>query len=288
MPSNARCTLILAWTICLLPLTVIRGATQELPFLIGEKLSYLISWSFIPAGRATLEVIPAQDNDPAGSTYHFTMTAHTLPAVAWIYPYREKIHSYVAEGLEHGIMYTKSQESGHPRDIAVRFDWRAGTAQYSNFGQTESPIPVPPGTLDPLSALYFIRTQQLTSHVTLERAVSDGKKISLGKAKFLSKETLAIRGKTYQTIKIEPDLRDVKGVFEKSPGAAMYIWLTDDNNKILVKLKSEVRVGSFVAELIEEESVMPEASEPGRAGNAIPASRQTQPPETMGNNSSTP
>ncbi|MBA3014450.1 MAG: DUF3108 domain-containing protein, partial [Desulfobulbaceae bacterium] len=276
-------------SLCLLPLTIVNSVAQEFPFQKGEKLSYLISWSFIPAGRATLEIAHQQDGDPAGAGYHFIMTAHTLPAIALIYPYQERVDSYTTGDLRHSLKYKKMQESRHTRDIVVRFNWTTNTAQYSNFGQTENPISVPAETLDPLSALYYIRSQQLSPPFTVEHPVTDGKKLSLGKAKFLNKESITIRGKTYQTIKIEPDLRDVKGVFEKSPGASMYIWLTDDSRQILVKLKSKVVVGSFIAELIEEDSVLPRDVHPlDKKGDANTGVQPDQPPESMGSNNNAP
>lgn len=225
----------------------------DLPFQQGERLSFQITWGIIPAARVTLEVKPVE---PAGSVaaYHFILEAQTLPVIDLIYHYRERVDSYVTAGVQESLLYKKVQESRHPRDIVVQFDWDQGVARYTNFGEAIPPIPIRPGTLDPLAALYYIRTQALRGEFDLEQWVTDGKKLSRGQARFMQRETLSIHGKTYQTIKIEPDLREVTGVFEKSPEAKMFIWLTDDEQKLLVKLKSKVRVGSFVAELLAEES----------------------------------
>lgn len=255
------------------------------PFHAGERLVFQIYWSFIPAAHVTLEVAPPAEegfnkielaaNDgigqkvqradcalvesaARGAAYHFILTARTLPVVDLIYKYRERVESYAAGNVQRSLLYKKVQESHHPRDIVVLFDWQKGVAQYTNFGEAIDPIVIQPGTLDPLAALYYIRTQMLGDTVSLERWVTDGRKISRGKASFVQRETISLQGKTYQTIKIEPDLSDVKGVFEKSPGAKLYIWLTDDDRKMLVKVKSKVKVGSFVAELLEQESVIPE------------------------------
>jgi len=248
-----------------------------IPFQEGERLSFQIYWSFIPAAHVSLEVVPVErglngipvqpqqglnrapaEDGGSSAAYHFVLTATTLPVVDLIYKYRERIDSFAADNVQHTLLYKKVQDSSHPRDIVVQFDWDKGVARYANYGKASSPIPIQPGTLDPLAALYYIRTQALNGEFKLEQWVTDGKKLSRGQARFIQKETLSIQGKTYHTIKIEPDLQDVGGVFEKSPGAKMFIWLTDDERKILVKLKSKVIVGSFVAELIEEESVIPE------------------------------
>jgi hypothetical protein len=241
-------------TLCLLCLAASAQAEERaIPFRKGEFLSYQISWSFIPAGRATLEVAASSDRE-LDAAHHFIMTAKTLPALDLIYRYRERVDSWVATNVHHSLQYKKVQESSHPRDSIVRFDWHKLTAQYSNYGKTNEPIAIQPGTLDPLSALYYIRMQFPHCESPLEQWVTDGSKLAKGKALLLTRETITIRGKGYRTIKIEPDIHEVKGVFEKSPGAKMHIWLTDDDQKILVKLQSKVRVGSFVAELIEEES----------------------------------
>jgi hypothetical protein len=52
---------------------------------------------------------------------------------------------------------------------------------------------------------------------------------------------------------LEPDLEHIGGVFEKSKNAKLMVWVTADEARIPVKVKSEVIVGSFVAELIKVE-----------------------------------
>ncbi len=255
LPVRAVLLCLAVWPLALCQSA--QAGLATLPFLKGERLSYQISWSLIPAARLDLEVAPEEDIGQ-GAAYHFILKARTLPVVDLIYKYQERIDSYVTANVQHTLLYKKWQESSHPRDIVVQFDLDKGVARYSNYGKAREPIPIQPGTLDPLAALYYIRATLSSSQVDLERWVTDGKKLSMGKARFIEKETLTIFGKTYQTIKIEPDLHEVGGVFEKSPGAKMFIWLTDDDQKTLVKFKSKVIVGSFVAELIIDESVIPD------------------------------
>ena len=232
------------------------GAAAATPFARGERLAYRISWAFIPAGEAVLAVAPDR---PPGGGWHFVMTARTLPAIDLLYRYRERIDSYVTAGLTASIEYRKVQESSHPRDIVVRFDTGEQLARYSNYGQASEPIPIKPGTIDPLAAFYHIRSQPLPAGATLTRWVTDGRELSLGRARVVGREALTVQGVTYQTVVIEPDLEKVSGVFEKKEGAGMTLWITDDVRRLLVKMESKVRVGSFVAELVPEESVIPRA-----------------------------
>jgi hypothetical protein len=58
---------------------------------------------------------------------------------------------------------------------------------------------------------------------------------------------------SFDTWLIEPDIKDVGGVFEKSKNAKIQIWITNDERRIPVLLRSKVIVGSFYAELIKIE-----------------------------------
>jgi len=50
---------------------------------------------------------------------------------------------------------------------------------------------------------------------------------------------------------LEPNLKDIGGVFEKSKDAKISIWVTADHRRIPVMIKSKVIVGSFVGELTD-------------------------------------
>ena len=53
---------------------------------------------------------------------------------------------------------------------------------------------------------------------------------------------------------MEPDLEHVGGVFKRSKDAKVQIWVTADERRIPVKIKSKVAVGSFVGELLSVEN----------------------------------
>lgn len=230
-----------------LPAAVGIGSAE--PGVVGEKLYFQIRWGVILAGSAELSRLP--NETLAGvECAHFQLTARTLTIVELFYKLRQQIDSYTDLGVERSLLYKKQEESRNPRDLIVRFDWLRNQAQYTNFGEPLDPIPIPPGTLDPLAIIYYLRRQPLGSQAEFQRPVTDGKENVLGRAKYLGEETISIAGRSYHTYVFEPDLQQVKGVFEKSPGAKMTIWLTTDERHLLVKLKSKIIVGSFVAELL--------------------------------------
>ena len=50
---------------------------------------------------------------------------------------------------------------------------------------------------------------------------------------------------TYDTYLIEPELKHVGGVFEKSKDAKIQLWVTADEHRIPVKIASKVAIGHF-------------------------------------------
>jgi len=52
---------------------------------------------------------------------------------------------------------------------------------------------------------------------------------------------------------LEPDMQKVEGVFSKKQRAKTKLWVTNDEHRLLVMMKSKAKVGSFMAELVAVE-----------------------------------
>lgn len=237
------------------------------PFYPGEKLTYALRWEFIPAGRATLEVLPVTTVDGVPS-YHFAAKAKSNRFVDTFYKVRDHVEGFVDLGMDHSLLYKKKQREGsHKRDIVVRFDWKSRTAQYINFKKAKNPIPILPGTFDPISAFYFVRLFDLEEGMVIERPITDGKKNVIGRVAVVKRETITVGEKRYDTFLLKPELEHVGGVFEKSDDAEIRLWVTADSNRLLVRIESEVIVGSFVGDLIAVETgQIHEGKGPGGGG----------------------
>jgi hypothetical protein len=229
----------------------VKGSERTLPFYPGERLTFQVKWGFIPAGESVLEVLPIETVNGVES-YHFAMTAKTYPFIDIFYKVRDRIDSYTNKEMTHSILYKKQNTGKTKRDIIVTFDWEKQEAQYSNFGEKKEPISITDGSFDPLSVFYAFRLQDLTEKIELENPVTDGKKSIIGKARIVKKERIQVPGGSFDTYLVEPDLKDIGGVFRKSKNAKLEVWVTSDVRHIPVKIKSKVIVGSFVVELISE------------------------------------
>lgn len=226
-------------------------ATTSTPvFRPGERLTFVLKWTVIPAGEAILEVLP-REHIAGRQANHFVLTARSNAFVDAFYMVRDRIDAWSDVAMQRSLLYRKKQHEGNTRrDITVVFDWQAMTAQYSNRGQVRRPITITEGTFDPLSIFYWSRLTDLTAGSRLRRPVTDGKKHVVGIARVVCQETITVPAGTFDTFLIEPDLAHVGGVFEKSPDASVQLWVTADHRRLPVKLKSKVIVGSFSGELV--------------------------------------
>ena len=231
------------------------AGAQDFPFKPGERLTYVLKWGFIPAGKAVMEVRPMTEVG-GRSAYHFLLTAKSNSFVDNFYKVRDRIDAYADADMQHTIHFTKKQREGnYKRDVVIYFDWVLNQAQYENKGKKKDPISLMPGSFDPLSAFYIIRRMEMKPGSTVSQSITDGRKNVIGEAKVVKRETIKVAGKSYDTFLIIPDLKHVGGVFKESENAKLHIWVTADHRRIPVKLKSKVIVGSFVGELVNVEGL---------------------------------
>ena len=228
-----------------------------LPFQPGERLVYELKWEFIKAGEASLSVMPIETVD-GQTAFHFVMTARSVPFIDVFYKVRDRIDAYANLGLDHSVFYKKKQREGKTRrDIVVLFDWKENKARYIKSGNPRDPIELMPGTFDPLSAFYYVRTLPPQPDTFIERPVTDGKRNVIGRATFIKKERIEVNGSEYDAFLIEPELKHIRGVFEKSEDASIQVWISADHRRIPLRVKSKVAVGSFLADLISAEGLAP-------------------------------
>ncbi len=233
------------------------GAEKPMPFQPGEKLVFALKWVSIPAGQAVLQVEPFTTINGI-KAYHFVMTAKTNKFVDFFYKVRDRIDAYADFKMDHSVFFKKRQKEGsYKKKSTINFDWEKQQVTYSGAKKKRKPIPLMPGSFDPLSAFYFIRMMDLKGEKCIKRPVTDGKKNVVGVVNVISRQNLKVNGKNYDTFLVEPELKHIGGVFKKSREANLQLWITAGARHIPVKIKSKVVVGTFSGELVSAEGLVP-------------------------------
>ena len=235
------------------------AAGKHPALMAGEFLTYDIGWGFITAGHGTLEVSPKAEHNGI-TAWQVVMTAKTTSFMDKIYKIRDRYTAWFTADLSRSLEYDQKQHEGDTiRDMQVIFDAEKLEACRVLNKNAEKPVKIQPGTFDPLASLFFFRSQTFKVGDIINIPVSDGKFSVMGTAKVIAEEKVETDAGEFDTYKVEPDTKDLAGVFKKSKGAKLFIWVTKDARHLPVKISSKVFIGSFTAELtsIKREGDLP-------------------------------
>jgi hypothetical protein len=215
-------------------------------FGVGERLVFDVTYGFIVAGEAVMEV-PAFDSIAGRKCYRVEFSVNSLPSFSWIYRVEDRYLTFIDVDAIAPLRFEQHiREGGYKRDFVADFDRLRGVAHTS-----EGEFPIPPYVHDIMSAFYFARTMDFSAArpgeiTTLFNFYKD-KSYELG-VKFLGRQELEVAAGTFNTIVVEPLVKE-GGLF-KSEGRIV-IWLSDDERKIPVRVNTRVVIGSIDTELRE-------------------------------------
>lgn len=211
----------------------------------GERLDYKVGYSFMTAGNGYFQIMPAAATINGRKSYDIKFRVYSLESLKWIYQVDDAYRTVMdAEALIPWLFQQRIREGKYKRDASVEFDQFKNKAVEN--GKTYS---VPANIHDIVSAFFYVRTMNLAGMkngtVFYLQNFFDGKINKLG-VKIHRRETISVTAGTFKTIKIEPLVVD-GGLF-KSEGN-IFIWLTDDENKMPVKVSTKILIGDVYAEL---------------------------------------
>ncbi len=219
-------------------------------FTVGEKLTFDVKYGFVTAGVATMQV-PQMRRISGREAYHVTFEVNSVPSFDWIYKVRDRYETYIdAKGLFPWRFEQHIREGGYSRDFSAFFDQRKGKAKTS-----EGEYEIPKYVNDIVSAFYLARTFDYSNlkkndRIHLKNFYKD--KVYDLDVRYLGKETIDVTAGTFKCIVVEPLVQE-GGLF-KSEGSIV-VWLTDDELKLPVKVKTKVVIGSIDAELTAYEGL---------------------------------
>ena len=109
--------------------------------------------------------------------------------------------------------------------------------------------------LDTLSGIYFLRNRQLQVGKTETLHIFDSESYADVPVEILRRETVRLPNfTTVDTLVVQP-LQKSAGIFRRT--GDILIWMTDDVNKVPVKIVTSVALGTVTVELVSAESKSP-------------------------------
>jgi hypothetical protein len=211
-------------------------------FGVGEKLEFSIKYGSISAGKAVMEVADTIIFDNH-SCFRIVSIANSSDFISIFYKVRDTVQTIVdVPGLFPRYFTKQLREGKYKVNRQTKFDQKRHLAITGN-----DTIPTFAFVQDPLSSLYYIRTQEFVPGIDIMIDSHSDKKNYPLKVRVLGKERIEVPAGKFDCIIIEPIMRS-EGIF-KAKGN-IRIWITDDQYKMPVMMKSEVYfLGSINAQL---------------------------------------
>lgn len=222
-------------------------------FREGESILYVIKYGFIPAGHATLEVKRLEEIN-GRPAYYILSKARTNNAMDLIFKVRDKNESWMdAESLCSVRFYQRIREGLYRRECRTDYDHPRGRFVYWKKRKNKEQViegGIPAFVQDVLSSLYYIRTRDLrVGHDYMLDANSGARTWPL-KVHVKKIQRIKVPAGRFECFRIEPILAG-EGIFQKEGEGKLEVWLTADERRIPVLLRSRVLVGAFDAEMVE-------------------------------------
>ena len=224
-------------------------AQQKPAFKSGEWLRYKMSYSgFLRAGSAILEV---NETELKGKKVFYTKgTGWTSGMIKWFFEVDDLYESYFdKDKVKPYLFRRKINEGGYKKHRITSFNYDTNKAYVQDFTEQKDTSVAFTNVQDMLSSFYFLRNQDVSN-------LNEGDEIKLDmfmdsqiypfKLRFLGKETINTKFGKVKTLIFRPYVQSGR-VFKAQESVT--IWITDDANKIPIKMKASLAVGSLRAEL---------------------------------------
>lgn len=218
-------------------------------FKKGELLRYKMSYSgFLRAGTAILEVDEKTHN---GKQVFYTKgTGWTSGMIKWFFEVDDLYESYFdKDEIKPYLFKRKINEGGYKKHRITSFNYQNNTAYVQDFTEQKDTIVSFKNVQDMLSSFYYLRNKDV-------RNLKPGDEIKIDmffdsevypfKLRFLGRETIRTKFGKVKSLLFRPYVQSGR-VFKEEE--SITIWISDDTNKVPLKLKASLRVGSLNAEL---------------------------------------
>lgn len=212
----------------------------------GERLTFSVRYGLIRAGECRLEVLPPVELD-GRICLRLVGTAHSSDFFSGIFRVEDRMESYLdREALLPWRFHKDLNEGSYRARQRVDLDQVSRVATYED-GRA---FPLDPLAQDALSALYFIRTLDLTPGSRHSfRVHADRKNVDM-ELHVRGRERVETPAGTFDCLEVEPLILLDSGLYDSRKGK-LVMYLTDDGRRVPVLFRIKVLFGSIILTLTD-------------------------------------
>lgn len=207
------------------------------PFAPGERLSYDVHFGPLKVGTGSMEVrgIDTLRNRPA---YH---TVFRITGGIPLYRVDDVFESWFTTDDLSSLQFNQDQNEGS-KERQHRYEIYPERRVYNDLTDDKGDQPSVADPLDDGSFVYFVRTLPLEVGKTYEFQryfKPDRNPVTI---RVLRRERVTVPAGTFDAIVIQPVIK-TKGIFSENGQAEL--WLSDDDRRLVLQMKSRLSFGSI-------------------------------------------
>lgn len=221
------------------------SSVGEPVFKVGEQLSYTLKYGFFTAAEAVINVEESDKKFDDHPVFHIVADGKTAGTFDIFYKVRNRYETYVDQTTLMPYFYTENRhESNYRHTDNVTFDHHT-----DKITAAKGVYPYTGKVFDFLSAYYFSRSIDVSKiqkgeKFELQYFLEDG--VHTLSITYVGTEKVSCSMGTFNCLKFNPTIIPGR-VFRKD--SKLYLWITDDKNRIPVKAHVELVVGSITMDL---------------------------------------
>ena len=212
------------------------------PNFVGEELHYSAGFRLFPAGDVILSL--KSDSLNGELTYLLSTSVRTNSFLDNFYEVRDETLSWLnVEDFSLLKTVKKIREGKYHRNHSAHISGDSLLVWNKKSFTITNPV------YDPIAFIYFLRSQKLSLGDTFDFLSASEKKIRAVGVNITGKESINAPAGNFDCLKVEPVSPD--GVPLLKNNGELRVWLSNDDNKIPVKIEMKTNVGTMVMKLKE-------------------------------------
>ncbi|GAB5539745.1 MAG: DUF3108 domain-containing protein [Salibacteraceae bacterium] len=215
-------------------------------FQRGERLEYEVSYGWIDAGEAIIEIKDEKKTIAGRDVMHVVGKGNSMGTFNWFFKVRDTYETYLdSEGVFPWIFVRDIEEGDFKMKQYYTFNQFKRTVK-TNKGKVHD---VPVGVQDMISAFYYARTFDFSDaepNQVYEMYIFIDNELWPLRIRYLRRERIKVDKGTYDCMVFVPVVQEGR-IFKKEED--MMVWVTDDENKIPILAKAKILVGSVTMEI---------------------------------------
>lgn len=219
-------------------------------FTTGELLEYQAHYGFLKIGEGIVDVSPALVTVNKRVCYMVTLSGKTSGTFDMVYKVRDTWRSFIdTSAVIPQQFYMNLHENKYHKEETVYFDHTNKIVRTEEKEQQAREFNIPDHVQDLISGFYYLRTidfNQLHPGEIIAIPAFFDKTFYEFKVRYCGKGKVVTKFGKIEAIQLTP-IMPANGLFKNEN--AIKLWISDDLNKIPVKVEADMFIGSIELEL---------------------------------------